>query len=192
MSGEDVGPVIERKQFTTDPIEQNFPVAAREIPSADALAKEDVPSNEGVFFGEKEAQAAGTMTGNMEDFHRHAEEVLSSFRDQKIGREGLDLELKSPFSKKISVFGHGRGLGVEGGFAVVATNDGRRVCDVVEVPVREQEKVDGGVGERGICPLGGVKKDVSASGFVVKTIGIEDAAGKEFELIHGKVVSKNI
>ena len=72
--------------------------------------------------------------------------------------------------------------------ALVAFYDGGGIGHMIEMAMGEEEKVDVGIFKLFIRPLRSIKKDVLASCFVEKTVGIEDAPRKGFELIHGKVV----
>lgn len=76
--------------------------------------------------------------------------------------------------------------------AAMAFDDGSCIGDMVKMTVSEQKKLNWGVGEGLVRPLWSVKKDVSTGGGIEKTVRIEHAAGKHFELIHAKRVLKDM
>lgn len=128
------------------------------------------------------------MTGNVEGGHGDPEIIPSAFVEEEIGREGLDLQGKSPLLKKIFFLCHRSGFCMVADPAAMPSDNSGGICDVIKMPMGEQKQIDMGFGPGSIRALGGIKKDVSVRGGVQKTIGVEDTSGEDFELIHGKAV----
>jgi len=191
MARQDFDAVVEWQQFGPNPREQKLPVPAGKIPAADAAPEQDVAADEGVFCRKEKAEAPGAMTGHMEGSHGESEKLPRAFVNEEICGEGLNFQLEPPLAEIIFFLGHRDGVGVVADLAAMALDDGRRVRNVVEVSMGEQKEVNPGVGEGGVGTLGGIKKNISLRGCVEERIGIKDAAGKDFELIHWKVVSQN-
>jgi hypothetical protein len=72
--------------------------------------------------------------------------------------------------------------------AVVPPLDRRRIRHMVEMPMGQQQRVDFGLREVPIRALRRVDEHVPGRSAQKKSVRIEEAAGKFFELNHGKAV----
>ena len=68
MSGVDDGLFREGEDFFSDPGKKELAVASRKVPAADAVGKKDIAAKKLAGGGKIEAEAAGAVTGDEEEF----------------------------------------------------------------------------------------------------------------------------
>ena len=125
------------------------------------------------------------MPRHMEDPHRDAGDLAQiTFLQQAVAPERLDFQLKPVPAKKRGVGHHRSGVGMVGHMASVPPLDFCGIRHMIEVPVREQKRVNFLPGEIFVRPLGSVKQEVAPGCFKEKRVGIQRPAGERFELIH--------
>ena len=72
MPGKDSDIVSQKVDFLPDTAEEQFAVAARQVPAPNASGKENIASEENPLPFPKKAQTARAMTGDQQDFEINA------------------------------------------------------------------------------------------------------------------------
>ena len=134
--------VAERKYSFSDAFEQKIGISTRQIPATDPTGKQNVAADEQFVFAREEAKAAGTMTWHFEHIHFQAEK-FSPWRllNQKIRLHWLEFQFKTEAPKKFGIGNHRRSLRVTTDLAIEAPLNFCRIRDVIEVPMREKQKL---------------------------------------------------
>lgn len=189
MTGPDRRVIGEWQNLPSDSGDESLEISAWKIPPTDAAAKENVSAEKKPVFGKMKTQAARAMTGHFEHIEAKARDLEVRLLGQYFAAgQGLDLEFESPVPEKLPIRYHGQRVGMHVDGAGVPAMDRRRVGDMIEVTVRQQERGNWPFGEVAVGTLWSVDQDVSGLAGEEKTIRVEHAAGKFFEPNHEKVV----
>jgi hypothetical protein len=114
--------------------------------------------------------------------------------DKKIRFHGFDLKRESEAAKKIAIRNHGSGEWVTPDLAAKLALNPRNVLNVIDVPVRQQQKF--GVDVERAQPVAGtircVEQDPSLRRFEQVAIGLKNTAAKCFKLRHVESLNRDI
>lgn len=188
MSGKHDNIITQRKQLFPDSRHQQIMIASGEIPSPDPAIKKHISAHENTLIGKVKAQAPGAMSWDMKDFHPRSQEVLCALFDQISSFDRLYLQGKAPVAEEIAIRHHRSGQGMIGQRAAMTLHNRRRIRHVVEMPMRQQEKIDFMPRKGGISTLGRIKKDIPLWRGIEETVRIQGSPGKGFEPIFDFVV----
>ena len=162
MAWVDAGLGGKGKDFFSNAGEELLAVPARQIPSSEAASEEDISSEESAFAREVKAQAAGAMTGYLEDIEvQTAYLEIRCFADDFALCDGLDFESESPIPEEIRICDHRDRVCVVINPAVMTSLDRRGIGHVIEMSMGEEKSVNPLAREVPIGPLGGIDEDIS-------------------------------
>lgn len=185
MAGEDNCRLRKSEDLFPDPCEQQFGIAARKVPTSDPAGKQNIATDQHSPFGQMKTQASRTVPRHVQHSHRLASRTPTRLLVNQLVRfEWLDVEAKSMTPEKCRIRRHWGRVRMVADSTAMALLDLRCVGGVVKVPVREQQPVNSGLGEVLIGARRGIKEDVPPRGFQQIRIGVEGAAGEDFELFH--------
>src|SRR6266498_1108671 len=134
--------VAERKQFFSDPLQQQIDIATWQVASPDAAGEKNIAADEQLVLARKKAKAAGAMSWNFEHLHFQAEKFSRRrLFDEEVRFDRLNFQLKSQAAKKIRIGNHLRGFWMAADLAMKAAFDFSHVGNVIEMAMRQQQKL---------------------------------------------------
>ena len=142
MAGEDSDVVAKWEQFLFNSPKQQWRVATRQIPSADAARKENIASDQELLWAQEKAKAAGTMAGDFENLESGSQEFpLRRFLYKKIRPDRFKIETKPELSEEIWIRDHGAGIRVTTYWAIKFSLNFRDINDVIDVSVGQDQQL---------------------------------------------------
>jgi hypothetical protein len=134
--------VAERKNFSSDALDQQIEIAPGQITATDAAGEKDVAADEQPFLAGEKTETARAMAGDFQNLKIGAEEISAwRFFDENVRLHGFDLELEAEVPKKIAISNHGRGEWVTTDEAAELVLNPGDILNVIDVSVCQQQKL---------------------------------------------------
>ncbi len=182
MPGEYPGRVGQCEDLRANPRQKQLRITARQIGPPHSSPKDHVTAEKYSGFLMEKAQATRAVSWHFKDPKRQTTKLNRVTRpdDDRIGHR-LDLESKSPSPEEFPVGDHRDRVFMTDDPATVPRANRLRVGNVIEMPMREQQRVDRRICEVRIRPLRGVNEEISVRSRDQKCVCVERAARKFFE-----------
>lgn len=183
MSGQNNGGIREYENFFAYTALEQFPIAAREIPSTHSAMKKNVAADQHAVPGRIKAEAARTVPRHFEHIERPSEKILLwTLAEDFVDLHRKRAERKPLTDEKILVTDHRHRVLVADHAATVTGTHRRRIRDVVPMSVRQHKQPDTLARERFISTLRRIEKNEAARRLRGKAVGLVGSASESFEL----------